>query len=102
MVGSVRINGPKAIYYNNKRIKAHSFNAREKREMVAPSASAAAPSAFSTPSSDSATLPSASVTPLSASAAASTRVVSSLVETRRAGCAVRSVVCCGAGESFCY
>jgi hypothetical protein len=24
----VRINGPRAIYYNNKRIKAHLFNAR--------------------------------------------------------------------------
>jgi hypothetical protein len=56
----------------------------EKREMVASSASAAVPSASPTPSS-------ASVTQLSASAAASARVVSSLVETRRAGCAVRSV-----------
>jgi hypothetical protein len=29
----VRINGPRAIYDNNERIKAHSFNAREKREI---------------------------------------------------------------------
>jgi hypothetical protein len=32
-VGIVRTNEPRAIYYNNKRIKAHSFNAREKREI---------------------------------------------------------------------
>jgi hypothetical protein len=76
-VCTIRINGPRDIYYNNERIKAHSFNAREKREMVAPSASA--------------TLSSTSVTQLSASASASARVMSSLVEMRRAGCAVRSV-----------
>jgi hypothetical protein len=29
----VRINWPRAIYYNNERIKAHLFNAREKREI---------------------------------------------------------------------
>jgi hypothetical protein len=74
-VGIVRINGPRAIYYNNERIKAHSFNAREKREMVALSASV-------TPSSASATQSSASVTQLSASASASARVMSSLVEMR--------------------
>jgi hypothetical protein len=62
-VPSVTINGPRAIYDNNKRIKAHSFNAREKRDMATPSAS---------------------VTQPSASAAASARVVSSLVEMRRA------------------
>jgi hypothetical protein len=78
-VPTVRINGPRAIYYNNERIKAHSFNVREKREMAAPSASAAAPSASVTSPSASATPPSASVTQPSASAAASTRVVSSLV-----------------------
>jgi hypothetical protein len=33
LVGIVRINGPRAIYYNNERIKAHLFNAREKREI---------------------------------------------------------------------
>jgi hypothetical protein len=32
-VGIVRINGPKAIYCINERIKAHVFNAREKREI---------------------------------------------------------------------
>jgi hypothetical protein len=79
-VGIVRINGPRAIYDNNERIKAHSFNAREKREMVAPSASAAASSASVTPPSASATQLSASVTQLSASVAASARVVSSRVE----------------------
>jgi hypothetical protein len=87
----VRINGPRAIYYNNERIKAHSFNAREKREMAAPSASAATPSASVTLPSASATPPSASVTQLSASATTSARVVSNLVETRQAGCVVRSV-----------
>jgi hypothetical protein len=59
--------------------------------MAAPGASAAASSAFVTPPSASATQSSASVTQLSASAAASAHVVSSLVEMRRAGCAVRSV-----------
>jgi hypothetical protein len=68
------VNGHRVIYYNNRRIKTHSFKAREKREVAAPNASAAAPSA--------------SVTQLSASVAASARVVSSLVETRRAGCVV--------------
>jgi hypothetical protein len=29
----VRINWPRAIYYNSERIKAHLFNVREKREM---------------------------------------------------------------------
>jgi hypothetical protein len=83
MLGAcVRINGPRVIYYNSKGIKAHSFNAREKREMTMPSASAAAPSASATPSSDFATLPSASVTQLSASAVTYARVVSSLVEMR--------------------
>jgi hypothetical protein len=81
---AVRINGSKAIYYNNKRIKARSFNAWKKREMVAPSASAAVPSASATPQSD-------LVTQLSASAVTFARVVSCLIETRRAGCAVRSV-----------
>jgi hypothetical protein len=90
-VGIVRINGPRAIYDNNERIKVHSFNAREKREMAVSSASAAAPSASVTPPSASATQSSASVTQLSASAAVSARVVSSLVEMRRAGCVVRSV-----------
>jgi hypothetical protein len=33
LVGIVRINRPRAIYYNNERIKAHLFNAREKREI---------------------------------------------------------------------
>jgi hypothetical protein len=79
--------------------------------MTAPIASAAAPSASVTPSSASATPLSASVTFLSAFAAASARVVSSLVETRRAGCAVRSVgqtdgrtdvMCCGERASFCF
>jgi hypothetical protein len=74
---AVRINGSRAIYYNNKRIKARSFNAWEKREMVAPSASATPQSAL--------------VTQLSASAVTSARVVSCLIEMRRAGCAVRSV-----------
>jgi hypothetical protein len=32
-LGTVRINGPRAIYDNNERIKAHLFNAREKREI---------------------------------------------------------------------
>jgi hypothetical protein len=59
--------------------------------MAAPSASAAAPSASVTPPSASATQLSASVTQMSASVAASARVVSSLVEMRRAGCVVRSV-----------
>jgi hypothetical protein len=59
--------------------------------MAALSASAAASSAFVTPSSASATQSSALVTQLSASAAASARVVSSLVEMRRVGCVVRSV-----------
>jgi hypothetical protein len=59
--------------------------------MAAPSASAAAPSDFVTPPSASATQLSALVTQLSASAAAFASVVSSLVEMRRAGCAVRSV-----------
>jgi hypothetical protein len=81
---AVRINGSRAIYYNNKRIKARSFNAWEKREMVAPSAFAAVPSASATPQS-------ALVTQLSASAVTSARVVSCLIEMRRAGCAVRSV-----------
>jgi hypothetical protein len=66
---SVRINGPRAIYDNNERIKAHPFNAKEKRDMAAPSASAAASSDFVTPPSASATQSSASVTQLSASAA---------------------------------
>jgi hypothetical protein len=44
-VGIVRINGPRAIYDNNERIKSHSFNTMEKREIAALSASAAAPSA---------------------------------------------------------
>jgi hypothetical protein len=84
----VRINGPRAIYDNNERIKARSFNASEKRDMAASSASAAASSASVTPPSASATQSSASVTQLSASAAASARVVSSLVEMTRVGCAV--------------
>jgi hypothetical protein len=33
LVGIVRINGPMAIYCNNERIKAHVFNAKEKREI---------------------------------------------------------------------
>jgi hypothetical protein len=74
--------------------------------MVAPSASAAVPSASATPQSD-------LLTQLSASAVTSARVVSCLIETRRAGCAVRcgrsdrqtdgrtNVMCCRAGASFC-
>jgi hypothetical protein len=33
LVGIVKINGPRAIYYNNERIKTHLFNSREKREI---------------------------------------------------------------------
>jgi hypothetical protein len=63
----------------------------------------AAPSASVNP-------PSASVTQLSAFAVTSARVMSSLAETRRAGCVMWSVgqtdgrtyvMYCGAGASFC-
>jgi hypothetical protein len=30
----IRINGPRAIYYNNERIKAYLFNDREKSEIL--------------------------------------------------------------------